>query len=1197
MLTTRRLVLITFAATILFGLGPGAVGAADQSQLAQGFQNPPPAARPWVYWFWLNGNITREGITADLEAMARVGIGGVLIMEVDQGAPEGPAGFATPPWRELFKHVCSEAARLGLQVNMNNDAGWCGSGGPWIKPEQSMQKVVWSETLVEGPGRFEGALPQPKVVADYYRDIAVLAFPVPAAEAAGGPPLRVEDVEGKAAFAMRPIAPRSVWPASPAEAVIPREQIADLSGRCGPDGKLAWDVPAGKWLVMRFGHTTTGAVNAPSPAVGRGLECDKLSKEGIEANFAGLMARLVADVGPLAGQTLVATHIDSWEVGSQNWTPRMRAEFRRLRGYDLLPFLPVMSGRVVDSLEVSERFLWDLRQTISDLLVENYAGHMRRLAHQHGLRLSIEAYGEPADDMAYAGRADEPMCEFWSYAPYGAADTCTVMASAAHVYGKPILGAEAFTADSNEKWLEHPGSIKAMGDWAFCEGINRFVFHRYALQPWKDRRPGMSMGPWGLHYERTQTWWEQSKPWHEYLARCQYLLQQGQFVADICYLAPEGSPQHFVPPTAMTPGNPPLRSGYNFDACPPEVLLTRSRVEDGRLVLSDSMRYRLLVLPPTSTTTPVLLRRVDELAEAGLTVLGDRPVKSPSLTGYPQCDAEVAMLAGELWDACDGKAATEHPVGKGKIVCGKPAEQVLADMGVPPDFEAQALGGAAELRFIHRTLEGNEVYFVANGSSRSTAALCTFRVQGRRPELWQAETGHIEPAPQYEECAGRTRVPLWLGPAESIFVVFRAKAASGDHAVAFTRDGQPVLPPIPPLAKIIVQDATYGVPGDAARTRDVTAAVQHLADLGAHAFQVSALARDGDPAYGVVKTLHIEYTVDGQPRVATATDPQTVRLQTTRHEVAVREATYGVPGDPLRTRDVTAKVQTLADEGTYDFRVSRMAEGDDPAYLVVKTLRVEYTLDGVDHMASATDPETIDLIVPPPLPAALSATADGRLRIEAYQPGRYGVRWSSGRTREVEISSIAQPLDIAGPWDLSFAPGWGAPDRLTLPELKSWSRHDDPGIRYYSGAATYRKTFGVPPEMLGQNKRLYLDLGRVAVIAEVKLNGTDLGTLWKPPYRVDVTAAIQPGDNTLEIRVINLWPNRMIGDEQLPEDSERNPDGTLQRWPSWLQDDQPSPAGRYTFTSWRLWKKDAPLLESGLLGPVRLEAAAIEESE
>jgi len=321
--------------------------------------------------------------------------------------------------------------------------------------------------------------------------------------------------------------------------------IVNLSAQMDPAGKLSWDVPPGKWLVLRFGHTTTGQCNLPAPNGNRGLECDKFSKEAAAAHYQGLMSRLVAENKQLSGtgKVLVSAHIDSWEVNSQNWTPKMRGEFKSRRGYDLLPFLPTFTGRVVDSIEVSERFLYDLRQTVSDLIVENYAGEFRRQANKDGLRLSIEAYGDvPADEMTYGGQADEPMGEFWSWTKYRGSAWCAVMASSAHIYGKQILGAEAFTAESDEKWQGHPGNIKDLGDWAFCEGINRFVFHRYAAQPWDTNiAPGMSMGPYGLHYERTQTWWEQSKAWHEYLARCQYLLQQGRFVADVLYLQNEGA--------------------------------------------------------------------------------------------------------------------------------------------------------------------------------------------------------------------------------------------------------------------------------------------------------------------------------------------------------------------------------------------------------------------------------------------------------------------------------------------------------------------------------------------------------------------------------------------------------------------------------------------------------------------------------
>ncbi|MHB1036825.1 MAG: glycosyl hydrolase [Pirellulales bacterium] len=1139
--------------------------------LASAFARPPQAARPWVYWFWLNGNITREGITADLEAMKRVGVGGVLIMEVDQGAPLGPMAFMGPEWRKLFQHVVAEANRLGLEVNMNNDAGWNGSGGPWIKPEQSMQKIVFSETNVEGPKHLEAPLPQPAAVAGYYRDIEVLAFPTPGA-------YRIENIQAKACYNVGGAGPAAEKDL-PAEMVIDRGRVVDLTARMDKDGRLAWDVPPGKWTIVRFGHTSTGAENAPSPASGRGLECDKLSKEGIEANFAGMMAKLVADVGP-AGKALTATHIDSWENGAQNWTARMREEFQKRRGYDPLPWLPVVTGRVIGSLELSERFLWDLRQTVSDLVVENYAGHMRELARKNGMRLSIEAYGGPCDNLPYAGRADEPMCEFWIGG--GAMSTCKEMASAAHTYGKPILGAESFTAADQEKWREHPASIKALGDQAFCDGVNRFVFHRYAMQPWLDRRPGMTMGPWGIHYERTSTWWEWTPAWHEYLARCQFLLRQGNFVADLCYLEPEAAPKS---------GRAHERNGYDYDDASAEVVLTRMTVKDGRLTLPDGMSYRLLVLPDGAPATPALLSKIKDLVQAGATVLGPRPRKSPSLNNYPQCDDEVKKLADELWGDCDGVKVNQRRFGQGTVACGVAPEKLLAQLGTAPDFTSRP-----RLNYIHRAVGDTDIYFVANPKPQAVAATCTFRVTGKQPELWRPDGGRIERAAMFRGQDGGTQVRLTLGPSGSVFVVFRNRADGFDPVVAVTRDGKPVAGLAGRPAKIVVRKAVYGVPGDATHSRDVRAKVQQAVDAGETALPVSRMAQGDDPADKVVKTLVVEYSVGDRQFTVTGKDSDTVHLTDDAAQIQVNKAVYGVLGDAARTRDVREKVQRLADAGETSFEVARMAAGDDPAFGIVKTLIVEYTLGGTRRTATGTDPETITLTQPPAAErvADLHQGANGGIVVEAWQPGRYVVRRASGRPEEFDAPAIA-PVEVTGPWEVRFQANWGAPEKLTFEKLISWSDRAEPGVKYYSGAATYAKTLVVPAEMLGKGRRLYLDLGKVQVMARVTLNGKDLGTVWKPPYLVDITAAARPGENDLTIEVVNLWPNRMIGDEQLPDDSQRNGDGTLKQWPQWLAEGKPSPTGRYTFTSWRLWKKGAPLLESGLLGPVTLKATTRHE--
>jgi hypothetical protein len=359
--------------------------------------------------------------------------------------------------------------------------------------------------------------------------------------------------------------------------------------------------------------------------------------------------------------------------------------------------------------------------------------------------------------------------------------------------------------------------------------------------------------------------------------------------------------------------------------------------------------------------------------------------------------------------------------------------RLLDKMGVPPDFSYRTRSSAESLRYIHRTIGNQEVYFVANKTPRAEDAVCSFRVDGRRPELWWPETGRIEPAAVYDRAGGCMRLPLHLEASESVFVVFRGGAAiEPDRIVSVSRDAENVL-----------------------------------------------------------------------------------------------------------TTALSAK----------------LASGE------------------------ATNPIT------------LIRHGDGRIEAEVRQPGSYLLKTAAGENRQLNVAELPGRQALAGPWEVRFAPGGGGPAHIALPKLISWSQHDNPGVKYFSGAASYQTKFTVPSSWLAGNRRVALDLGRVEVIAEVKINGRPLGTLWKAPYGVDISGAAKAGENTLEVTVTNLWINRQIGDEQLPEDSERNPDGTLKAWPAWLAGDQPSPTGRHAFTSWRLWKKDSPLVESGLLGPVTLQVS------
>jgi hypothetical protein len=1193
----------------LAGLFTAADLTAGPSDLAKGFAAPPQSARPWVYWFWLDGNITREGITADLEAMKQVGIGGVLIMEVDQGAPKGPARFASPQWRELFKFMVAEANRLGLEVNMNNDAGWCGSGGPWITPALAMQKVVWTTTRVEGPRHFEQVLREPEKVAGYCEDIAVLAFPTPAE-------YRIEDIQAKAAFIRQEVPFKKLPEPLSADKTIPRGSVLELTAQMAKDGRLVWDVPPGKWSVVRFGHTPTGKDNHPAPLDGRGLECDKLNPKAADAMFEGLMGKLVADSKPLAGKTLVATHIDSWEVGSQNWTLAFREEFRRLRGYDPLPFLPVMTGLVVDNLEVSERFLWDLRQTISELVVQNYAGRFRELAHQHGLRLSIEAYDGCCDDMTYAGQADEPMGEFWSWSFGSGADWCTEMASAAHIYGKPILGAEAFTATDKEKWLGHPGGIKALGDWAFCEGINRFVFHRYALQPWRDVKPGMSMGPWGLHYERTETWWRQSKAWHEYLSRCQFLLQQGQFVADVCYLEPEASPYRFRAPP--TPGNPAHRPAYNFDGCTPEVLLSRMQVKDGRLVLPSGMSYRVLVLPDVETMTPKLLRKVSELVKAGATVVGPAPARSPSLSDYPQCDAEVQKLTRELWVGRAGEGATAF--GRARVIW--PIEE--KSQGAAPEEPARlgaakwiwfkegnpALAAPAEKRYFRRVL-------VLEGGTEIQSARIVMTADNEF-ELWvngrRAGGGDDFTHTYMLDC---TRL---LVPGTNLLAVLGVNAADfpnpaglvGNLVIKY-RNGRTVQVPTDGQ-----WEASITAQGNWKSAIAAPAAWEPAMELGAVGMEpwgnvdhdagpLKLIYPSVDAIAGLMRKLGVPPDFDYQTQSGEhslryihkrigKTDMFFVANEKPHPEQAVcslrvqgkrPELWWPDSGKVERAAvydevDGCVRMPVRFDSSGSVFVMFQSGEGIERDRITAVKRNGELLFDvSKKELAAAAGGE----------PGIETIQRKGRaVEAQVQQPGTYTLTSANGKSRQVTTSILPEPVEIRGPWELQFPSSAGAPERMTLDHLISWSQHSDAGVRYFSGTATYRKTLNVPAGLVAHGQRVYLDLGSVEVMAGVSLNGKDLGILWKEPYSMEVTDALKAGTNVLEVQVVNLWVNRQIGDEQLPEDSERNPNGTLKRWPQWLLDGKPSPTGRYTFTSWRLWQKDSPLVESGLLGPVELRA-------
>lgn len=1095
--------LATAAAALLIKAQPA------PDTLEQGFRNPPDSAKPRTWWHWTGGNITKEGITKDLEWMKRVGIGGFQLADVASGSGqtvEHKIWYGSPEWYDAVKHAAAEADRLGLEMAIFSSPGWSETGGPWVKPEQAMKKLVWSETTVEGPRSFSGTLPHPPAnngpVRDstagarpgdptFYADAAVLAYPtpteeVPIAQAApkitassgaidgsaliddslntsatipaptdsspawlqfefarpyraraisiggrGIPVGRVLASDDGATFRTltvlpgpqgyhgalirtfafpetearifrveldaAPLTPAAVihggpivparqfvlteaklysggrvhrfedktgsnslmdeYESSPTPPVvgnaeIGRAGIVNLTSKLSSDGTLRWDVPGGRWTILRIGYSLTGMKNKPPVPSGSGFEADKLSRTHMQEYYHGYFDPLAQALGPLFGKSLRYVMMDSWEAGMENWTEDMPAEFRKRRGYDPTPYLPVLTGRIVESADVSDRFLWDFRRTIADLFAENHYGTMAEELRRHGVGIYAEASGVALeileDSLLNKSKVEIPMAEFWVHALHPESMYYVDVrgaASAAHVYGKPIAAAESFTGGG----YEAPFTLKRVADYWFAQGINRLVFHTSAHQP-LDTKPGNTMV--GTHINRNITWAEQAAPLMNYFSRTSYMLQQGRFVADLAYLLREGAPSTM--PFWGAGLRPPLPDGYDYDFVNTDGLLNRMTAgENGAVTFPDGMSYRAIVLPPTDAMTLPVLRKIRDLVAAGATVVGPKPTHSPSLAGYPEGDSEIHTIAADLWGDADGITVLQHSYGKGHVYWNKPLDEVLTSLGAAKDFDYSS-GVDAKLAWIHRATPNADIYFVANQADTPEHVEARFRVEGRQAELWHADTGGIEPV-AYTIAGGCTTVPLNLADRESVFVVFRRNTATPSRRI-------PIL----------------------------------------------------------------------------------------------TERTVG--------------------------------------------------------------------------------TAEGA-------------------------------------WDVTFPPNLGAPEKVQFARLESWTANPDPGVKYFSGTATYRKVIQAPAATPGA--KLLLDLGVVKDLAEITVNGKDLGVLWKPPYVVDATSALKTGVNQLEIRVTNEWTNRQIGYRVGPQDKRVFP----------------APPGAGAGRGGFAFGPQTPI-ESGLLGPVRIVESA-----
>jgi hypothetical protein len=842
-----------------------------------GFRKP-DSMKLAVYWYWISGNISKEGVVRDLEAMKKAGINRAFIGNIGlDDIASGSVKMFTPEWWEIMHAALKKATELDIEIGIFNSPGWSQSGGPWVKPEQSMRYLASSEMTVKGPQKAAG-IKLPEVAGDAMEDVKTIAWPTPGdgrpatekswnIEKKKGEELTVDLSLGQAApiraflfktddptriiadaelsvkdgtayrllkkihidrsnpelnvgfapyspvvisipeteaadfrlvistaesagkavvtLSTQPLVerypektlakmfqtPLPMWndylwdtqPEAPEDLYVDPQKVIDLTDRV-KNGLLSWDIPEGEWTVMRAAMRTTGVVNAPAAPEGRGLETDKMSKKHIEAHFDAFIGEILRRIPDDDRKTFRVVVEDSYETGGLNWTDDMIDRFQAVYGYSPVPYLPVLRGTVTGSRDLSDRFLWDLRRLIADRVAYDYVGGLREVSNRHGLVTWLENYGHwgfPGEFLMYGGQSDEIGGEFWSEGSLGDIEN-RAASSCGHIYGKRQIWAESCTS-GGPVFSRYPGIMKQRVDRFFTEGINATLLHVFIQQPYEDKNPGMAAW-FGNEFNRKNTWFDHLDVFGAYLKRCNLMLQQGLYVADVAYFIGEDAPKMTGTCT------PALPEGYAFDYINAEALLTRASVKDGKLTLPDGMQYSLLVLPQLETMRPQTLCKIIDLVNEGLVITGPAPKRSPSLQNYPVADSEVATLAAGLWGNGSEKVRT---AGKGKVFAdGHSVKEVLAATGILPDLQVD---DNAPVLFIHRTLPDGDIYFLSNQSDKAVTVNPQFRVAGKIPELWNPLTEEIRILEEFGVSGKTTTVPLQLQGYESAFIVFRQK--------------------------------------------------------------------------------------------------------------------------------------------------------------------------------------------------------------------------------------------------------------------------------------------------------------------------------------------------------------------------------------------------------------------------------------
>ena len=999
---------------------PPVLPPSQKDSLHEGFAHPPKSAELRCYWWWLNGNTTKETITRDLEGMKAKGYAGAILVDADgsgqqgnQEVPNGPA-IGSPQWNDLFVHALKVAQQLGLEISLNVTSRWDVGiiGGATVTPQDALKLLTYSRTTVRGGDTRTVSLSNPPAEDGFYRKIATLAYPLhhgaPLAGMQGSGRTAIRNLRFKTAaeetgFSM-PSSDRVMRnaPARVGEQDADIHEVVDVSDRVNAQGVLTWAFPAGTWEILQVGYTDTSKHLTDATGTPLGLPLDVMSASAFDHYWQQAVTPLLEVAKPYVGKSLRYLVTDSWEAGGTNWTDGFRAEFQRRRGYDPLPYLPIVAGRILGSRDTSNRFLFDLRRTVADLIAENYYDRFARYAEQNGLGTHPEGggpHGAPMDALENFRSTTYPQTEFWAVSgTHRVTDVQRFFvkeaASAAHIYGKPYVAAEGLTSMSLSAWSESPGrNLQPTFDHALTEGLNRLFWHEFTSSPAQYGMPGEEYFA-GTHLNPNVTWWNQAGPLLLAFNRAQFLLQQGHSVSDLLYFYGDQ-----IPGQVRVKQDDPARvlPGYDYDVTNEDALLHRIQFSGADLLTPEGLHYRALTLPASRALSYPALQWVSTFLHQGGNVIGLKPLGPLGLMPDDQ-RAAYAQLANAIWGACDPSGAGETKYGDGHVYCTSDSRAALASMRVAPDFSYHLQVGTDEtdtgqaFDYIHRKVGNTDVYFVRSGLNHSVKANLSFRVRGREPELWMPDDGSTRPALVYRETKeDRTEVPLMFPAFGSVFFIFQH--ASGTHTVDIVRNGSPVYPSSSAAGNVFAPDHSTWV---------------------------------------------------------------------------------------------------------------------------------------------------------------------------AFDSGSYQLQYSDGSSRSKAVHPLDASAPVLGPWTLMFPAGWGAPQSVPVHQFQSWTMWKDPGVRYFSGTATYRANLHVPEQSTMHQKQIWLDLGSVREIASVVINGTAVQTVWRAPFLVRIDQQIHTGDNEVEIKVTNLWPNRIIGDLQ------------------------PSDTTHYTKTNVRAYTQDSPLMPSGLLEQVRV---------